>query len=720
MSVSPQNTEDNFPYETMLKSFFEPNSVAVIGASTNPSKLGHAVLKNILEADFPSKEKVYPINPKATEILSLTAYPSVLEVPASIDLAVIVVPYQHVPAVLRTCGEKGVPAAIVISAGFREAGSEGLKRELELIEIAQEFGIRLIGPNCVGVIDSYTPLNATFAAGTPPKGPIAFSSQSGALGIAILDTAQAGRLGLSKFVSLGNKADVDEVDLLQSWSTDPHTRVILLYSEELADGKAFMQAAREVTRIKPVLAIKSGVTQSGARAVSSHTGSLAGSEQAYTAAFRQSGVLQVDSLELLFDTALAFGYQPPLEGDRIAIITNAGGPGILATDALERAGLTMARFEIETIKTLEEQLPDAASAANPIDVLGDATPERFAFALQAAASDPNVDGMIAMLVPQAVLDTKAAAEAVVELAKGTDKPVLGCFMGEARMAPAIEILMQHGIPNYAFPNRVANVFQNMAAYRKMKARPPAVYEQLDVDTSATRAVIEAARSEGRLTIGDAAARPILQDYGLRIPPSELAPTPDKAVEIAGEIGYPVVLKISSPDILHKTDVGGVKIGLSSAEEVRDAFELMTYRAQRYVPEARLRGCLVQQMVPTGGLEVLVGMNRDPQFGPLVTFGLGGIYVETLKDVTFRIAPFSRAEANEMLAEIRATALLDGVRGFPPVDKEALVDSLLRVGQLVLDFPEILELDINPLVVYPRGEGVIAIDMRLVLAEPNHP
>jgi acetyltransferase len=701
-----------------LKAFFEPTSVALIGASSKPGKLGHAVLKNLVEGGYARQGKVFPINPKATEILGLKAYPTVLDVPEPIDLAVIIVPYPFVPAVLAMCGKKGIGSAIVISAGFREAGREGLERERELVTIAHEKNIRLIGPNCLGVIDSFTPLNTTFAADTPPKGPMAFMSQSGALGVAILDWAQAGRLGLSKFVSLGNKADVDEVDLLKFWADDHNSRVILIYSEELNRGLEFIQIARKVARIKPILAIKSGVTQSGARAVSSHTGSLAGSEQAYQAAFSQAGVIQTDSLEALFDMALAFAYQPPLHGERIAILTNAGGPGILATDALERAGLTIARFELETVKALEANLSDAASVANPVDVLGDAGPDVYRFAMETIAADPNVDGLLTVLVPQAVLDTRTTAEVVADLSKTIDKPILACFMGERRMAPAIDILTQHSIPNYPFPKRAAMVFRALANYREIRARNLPEFESFAVDQRATQKVLDTARSAGRLTIGDAEARNILEAYGLKIPRSEIADTPEKAIKSANEIGYPVVLKIASPDILHKTDVDGVKVGLSNSTAVKDAFELMIYRAQRYLPEARLWGCLVQEMVPPGGLEVLVGMVRDPQFGPLVTFGLGGIYVETLKDVTFRIAPYSREEAKAMLTEIRAHALLDGIRGQPAADKDAIVDALLRIGQLVLDFPEILELDINPLVVYPKGEGVVAIDMRLILTKED--
>jgi acetyl coenzyme A synthetase (ADP forming)-like protein len=700
----------------MLEAFFEPKSVAVIGASGNPNKLGHAVLKNLIDGGYSDKGIVYPINLNDDEILGYKAYPSVLKVPEPIDLAVIVIPYPYVPDALRECGKKGIPAAIVISAGFREAGMEGLERERELMDISDQFGIRLIGPNCLGIIDTFTPINATFAAGTPPLGPMAFMSQSGALGTAVLDIALAGRLGLSKFVSLGNKADVSENDLLMAWKDDENTRVIMIYSEGMPQGQKFIDVAREVTRKKPVVAIKSGVTQSGSRAVSSHTGSLAGSEQAYQAAFQQAGVLRADSMEALFDMSFAIGYQPELQGDRIAIVTNAGGPGILATDALERAGLVMAELKNETIQALEEQLPDAASAANPVDVLGDARSDRYRFALQVVSQDPNVDALLVVLTPQAMTEIEATAEAVGKLAHETDKPVIACFMGEAEVEAGIEILTKHAVPNYSFPERAARALRAMADYRLIKDRPQPEYVRFEVDQDRARQVIERVRSEGRVSIGDAESREIMKAYGMRIPKSELAEDPDQAARIAAEIGYPVVLKIASPEILHKTDVGGVKVNLQNAQDVRDAFELMVYRAERYVPEATIWGCLVQEMVTGEGVEVLVGMNRDPQFGPLVTFGLGGIYVETLKDVTFRIAPFSQAEAEQMLGEIRARALLDGVRGQPAVDKAAIVDTLLRVGQLVQDFPEIAELDINPLVALPRDQGVTAIDMRLVLSK----
>jgi acetyl coenzyme A synthetase (ADP forming)-like protein len=697
-----------------LDAFFTPQSIAVIGASTHPEKLGYAVLDNLVNGGYLTDErKVYPINPGAESILGLPAYPSVRAVEAPIDLAVIVIPYLNVPEALRECGEKGVAGVIVISAGFREAGMEGLERERELIEIAREYGIRIVGPNCLGVIDTVTPLNASFSAGLPPGGPMDFMSQSGALGTAILDWAQAGRLGINKFVSLGNKADVSEIDLLRAWGPDPSSRVILAYIEGLPDGEEFIRVARQVTRTKPVVALKSGVTQAGSRAVSSHTGSLAGSEQAYEAAFRQSGVIRAESLEDLFDYALAFGYLPPLKGDRVAIVTNAGGPGILATDALEKAGMELARFEPDRIHALEQFLPDAASAANPVDVLGDARADRYKFALEQVVQDPHVDAVLVILTPQAMTEIAATARVIADIADETDLPVLACFMGAARVSEGTRVLEARNVPNFAFPERAAMVLEGMSRFREIQSEPPPTFETFDVDRKAVSEIIARVRNEGRVSIGDSEARSILEAYGLTIPPSELAETGEQAVEFASAMGYPVVLKVASPDILHKTDVGGVKVGLENASDVRDAFDLITYRAQRYLPEARLWGCLVQKMVPAG-LEILIGMNRDPQFGPLVTFGLGGIYVETLRDASFRIAPFSRDEAADMLHELRSSALLDGVRGEPPVDKQALIEALLRVGQLVLDFPEISELDINPFVVYETGQGGTALDMRVIL------
>ena len=696
----------------MLEAFFNPQSVAVIGASRAKEKLGHGVLANLIEYGYPGQ--IYPINPKADEILGLKCYPSVLDVPGPIDLAIVVIPAQFVAAVLEECGQKGVKGVVIISAGFREAGREGVKRERKIVDIAKRYKMRLVGPNCLGIIDTVCPLNASFAAGMPPKGTIAFMSQSGALCTAILDWALAAGIGFSHFVSLGNKADVAEVDLLEAWENDPHSNVILTYIEGLPAGRKFMEVARRVTRRIPVIAVKAGTTSAGSRAVSSHTGSLAGSERAYEAAFRQSGVLRAESIQHLFDYSLAFAYQPVLRGRRIAIVTNAGGPGVMATDALEREGLSLASLSRDTIEFLRTHLPPAANIYNPVDVLGDALADRYGLALEAVLKDKNVDGVIVILTPQVMTKIEETARLVGEIAARYDKPVLGCFMGEAKVSAGIKILNEHKIPNYPFPERAVGAMRAMMDYRRWLERPPLKVEEFEVDREKVKEIFAQVRAEGRVTIGDAEAREIMQAYGIPIPQSKLARTPEEAVEIAEEIGYPVVMKVASPDILHKTDIGGVKLNIASATDVRDAFDLLVYRATRFMPDAEIWGCLVQEMVKEAK-EVIVGMNCDPQFGPLVMFGLGGIYVEALRDVSFRVAPFSRQEAEEMIREIRSYELLKGVRGERPADIAAIVDCLLRVSQLATDFPEIVELDINPLMVKEAGGGAVAVDMRLVLA-----
>ena len=696
----------------MLDMFSNPHAVAVIGASRNPDKLGYGILSNIIQYGFSGQ--VYPINPKSDEILGLTCYPSVLDVPGPIELAVIVVPYKFVAATLQECGQKGVKGAIVISAGFREAGLEGVRREKELSAIAKEYNIRLIGPNCLGLIDTHCPLNASFAAGMPPTGQIAFMSQSGALCTAILDWALAQGIGFSRFVSLGNKADIDEIDLLAAWEKDPHTKVILMYTEGLTDGQRFMKVARRVTKSTPVVAVKSGTTNAGSRAVSSHTGSLAGSEQAYKAAFSQAGVVRAESIEEMFDFSTAFSYQPAMRGNRVAIVTNAGGPGIMATDAVEREGLQLASLSAETIETLQAGLPSASNIYNPIDVLGDALADRYSLALEAVLKDDGVNGVMVILTPQVMTQILETAEVIASIAARYDKPVLGCFMGQAKVSIGIRVLNRHRVPNYSFPERAANVLRAMAEYYRWREKPPMRAPTFDVDKTRVRALFEQVKSEGRLSIGDAEARQVLEAYGIPVPRSRLAATAEEAVRQADEIGFPVALKIASPDILHKTDIGGIKLDLRTPVDVRDAFDLLTYRATRYMPEANLWGCQVQEMVG-GGREVILGMNRDPQFGPLMMFGMGGIYVEALKDVVFRIAPFSRQEARTMLTEIQTIALLRGLRGEPPSDLDAIEDVLLRLSQLVIDFPDIVEMDINPLIVFEKGRGAMGVDMRLVLS-----
>jgi acetyltransferase len=685
----------------VLEAFYCPASVAVVGASHDEGKLGHAVLKNLLECGY--QGEIYPINPKADEILGQRTYPSVLAVRGNIDLAVIVIPDRFVATALEECGQKGVEGVIVITAGFREMGSEGIKKENELLKILRRYNMRMLGPNCLGVIDTICPLNATFARGMPRKGDIAMMSQSGALLIAILDWALGEEVGFSRFVSLGNKADIDETDLLQLWDEDPHSKVIVAYLEGIADGAKFMEIAQQVTRDTPIIAIKAGTSDAGARAVSSHTGTLAGSERAYDAAFKQAGVTRADSVEELFDYAHAFAQAPPLKGDNIAVVSNAGGAAIMATDALDRAQLRLASLEGETIEVLQTRLPPGSSALNPVDVRGDADEERYRFALETVLCDENVDGVIAILIPQAVTKVAETANVIADLVRGHDKPVLPCFMGQHTAQVGIQILRDRKIPNYHYPERAVDAMRAMVERWRWLARPATKHEKFDVQRDQVKHALAEVRADGRLTVGDAEARQIMEAYGITIPQAQLAANPDEAVEVAQRIGYPVVMKIASPDILHKTDIGGVKLNLMGDDDVRDTFDLLMYRASRYMPQAEVWGALVQEMVPQG---------KD---GPMLLLGLGGIYVEALKDVSFRIAPVARWEAEEMITELRSYPLLRGLRGERPSDLEAIVDCMLRVSQLAVDFPQIVELDINPLMVHEEGKGAVAIDMRMVLS-----
>ncbi|ABU56213.1 acetate--CoA ligase alpha subunit [Roseiflexus castenholzii] len=696
----------------MLEAIFAPRSIAVVGASPDPTKLGHRILKNILDAGYPGR--IFPVHPGASHILGFPAYPSVEQVPEPVDLAVIVVPATVVPNVAEACGRAGVKGLVVISAGFKEVGPEGRALEMQLLEIVQRYGMRMIGPNCLGIIDTITRLNASFAALYPHPGQIAFMSQSGALCTAILDWSKAQGIGFSRFVSLGNKADVDEVTLLEAWGCDQaNNRVILAYLEGIGNGDAFVAVARRVTKRIPVIAIKSGATQAGARAASSHTGALAGAEHACEAAFDQSGVLRARSMQELFDFAMAFAYQPLIPGNRLAIVTNAGGPGIIATDAAERIGLHLAELTPATMAALRAALPSTASVSNPIDIIGDARPDRYRVALRAALDDPYVDAVLVLFTPQAVSKPEDVARTIVEVAAGSAKPVVTSFMGAATIGEALRILNDHRIPNYAFPERAIAALGAMVAQRHWVERPPEEYVRFDVDAERVRALFTRVCSEGRVELGELEAREVIEAYGMRLPKSLLAQSPEEAAEIAARLGFPVVMKISSPDILHKSDIGGVKLGIGDSAAARDAYELIEYRARKYSREARIWGVLVQEQVRKGR-EVLVGVSRDPQFGPLIAFGLGGIYVEALRDVAFRLAPVSRQEAAEQVRAIRAFPLLRGVRGEPPADIAAAEEVILRVSQLVTDFPEIVEMDINPLVVYNRGEGATVLDARIIL------
>ena len=697
----------------MLESLLNPQSVAVVGASTNPTKLGYLILDNIIKYGY--QGQIYPINPKAKEILDHTCYPSLTKVPGPVDMAVIVVPAKFVASVMRDCGEKGVGAAIVITAGFRETGAEGRQMEREVLEIAREHGIRIVGPNVLGVINTTNSLNASFAAGMPEKGRISFMSQSGALCTGILDWAAANSLGFANFVSLGNKADMDETDFLEIWHHDSGTDVVIAYLEGIVDGPRFMKTAREFTKEKPLIVVKSGTTSAGSRAVSSHTGTLAGSDAAYDTAFKQSGVLRAHSVSELFAYSTAFAYQPLPKGRHVAIITNAGGPGIMATDACEKKGIHLATLAPETVSFLQENLPAAANCFNPIDVLGDAYADRYKLALKAALEDPNVDAAIFLLTPQAMTEIEETARAVVELSRDFDKPVLANFMGAKEVAAGNRILGEGQIPYYGFPEEAAAALARMAEYREWREQSSESLERFSIDQERAATALLTAQKAGRLRLNEMEARQVIAAYGLPLPKSQLALSVEHAVRLAKEIGYPLVMKIISPDILHKSDIGGVKVGIKNEKEVRVAYEEIINRAYRYMADADIWGVAVQEMVKVGK-EIILGVTKDPTFGHMLMFGLGGIYVEVLKDVVFRIAPLSRAEAEEMVREIRSFPLLAGARGEKPSDLIAITDCILRISQMVTDFPQIVELDINPLFAYEEGEGTMAVDARIVIGE----
>ncbi len=695
-----------------LEALFAPESVAVVGASGNPEKLGHVVLKNVVEGGY--RGQVYPVNPQADVVLGLRCYPSVSALPGPVDVAVVVVPRDAVAEVIQDCVDKAVKAAVVITAGFREIGPEGVKAEKEIVRIAKEGGLRLLGPNCLGHIDTHSRLNATFAAGMPLTGNISFISQSGALFSAILDMADSERVGFAKFVSLGNKADINEIDLLDSWREDELSNVVIAYLEGISEGHRFIAVARDLTKAKPLIVLKSGVTSEGSRAVSSHTGTLAGSDAAYSAAFKQTGAIRVNTLETMFDFAIAFAYQPLPKGKRLAIVTNAGGPGIMATDACGKAGVDLAHFQPGTIDALRSKLPPTASVYNPVDVIGDAGPERYQVAIEAVLKDANVDGLLVLLTPQRLTDAVRTANVVINAAKKTRKTVLTSFMGTASVKAGVDRLREAKIPNYPFPEQGVAAFSAMNQQREWMLRPGEKVKSFRVNRAAVREVIKRVRDSGRDTLGDIEAREVVEAYGLRPPRSALARSTDEAVALAQEIGLPVAMKIVSPDILHKSDVGGVKLGVSTIDEVRAADQAIMRNARRYAPGARLWGVALQEMV-LPGKETIVGVSLDPQFGHLLAFGLGGIYVEVLKDIAFRVAPITPREADQMVKEIRSYLLLKGVRREKPADVDAIVDALLRVSQLVTDFPEIIEMDINPLVVHEEGQGATAVDVRIGLS-----
>ncbi len=696
----------------MLKHFFQPDSVAVVGASRTPGKIGHDLVKNILDAGF--EGDIFPVNPKSEEILGLRCYPEPGAIGKKVDLAVIVLPARLVLQVVEQCGEAGIDSVIVISSGFKETGEEGAGLENKLVALCRRLEMRCIGPNCLGVISPPDGLNASFSATMPQVGNVAFFSQSGALGTAVLDwfagEKTAGGLGISRFVSYGNKADVDESDLIEALGDDPGTDVILGYVESIEDGAKFMKTARKVTREKPIIILKSGRTSAGALAASSHTGSLAGSDAAYEAAFKQCGVIRARNVTEFFDYIRALSRQAPPAGPRTAIVTNAGGPGILAADTIETLSLEMARFSTTTTEVLGKKLPADANIKNPVDVIGDARAERYRTALGAVIEDENVDGIVVIITPQTSTEVEETARTVGELARTTDKPVLASFMGSFLADRGAKILEKEGVPNYTHPERAVVTLNAMYLSRQWKEKNIEPAPVFSFDNDGLKAVLKKSAEQNRNELGERQARKILECCSIPLPESILATDENEAVEAAAQIGATTVMKLASDDILHKSDAGGVRLGLRTENEVRAAFNSIMDSAVAYKPDARIEGVLVQEMVK-GGTEVIVGFNRDPQFGPLVMFGLGGIYVELLKDVSFRVAPLSRTDVREMVKDIRTAAILKGARGEKPGDLEALEDCLLRLSKLATEYPQFAECDINPLLVFEKGGGICALDVR---------
>lgn len=695
----------------MLEKLFSPESVAIIGASRKPGKVGHDILANLVTGGF--KGNIIPVNPAGGTLFDLPVYQRLSDYHGAVDQVIIVVPRPLVLDAAKEAVARKAGSIVVISAGFRESGEQGGKVQDELARICRRGGVRLLGPNCLGLINTENNLNSSFAVRMPIPGSIAVFSQSGALCTAMLDLSVERHFGLSKLISIGNKADLSEVDMLVALAQDEKTRVIVGYLEDINSGDEFVKAAEEACNRKPVVILKSGTTAAGQKAAASHTGVLAGADTAYGAAFKRSGVCRADTFEALFDYATAFNMQPLPRGDRILIITNAGGPGTMAADAVEKAGLRVAVLDSNVATALRSKLPAAASVGNPIDVLGDADPERYISALQAALADDAVDAVLILLTPQAMTRPRETALAILENLDGS-KPVLASFMGGTDVLPGRRELAAGGLPDYESPERAVAALKAMYQYGVWRRRKPRQVTRFPVNRRRVERIIFRRQRTEQLQLGEVKAKDILRAYGFRILDGNLAATPEEAVEIARFVGFPVAMKIVSPNIIHKTDLGGVRLGVASCREVEDAFELMMFRIGRQAPEARIEGVYVEKMADPG-LEVILGMTRDPQFGPMLMFGLGGIFVEVMKDVTFYLAPITEDEAIQMLKATRSYEMLKGKRGRKEVDIGAIAGALQRISQLTTDFPQIVELDINPMIVGEIGTEPVVADARMTLS-----
>ncbi|MCD6586416.1 MAG: acetate--CoA ligase family protein [Desulfobacteraceae bacterium] len=695
-----------------LDAIFSPESVAVVGASSTPGKVGHDIFENILKGGF--QGTLYPVNPKARSVLSVRCYKSMMDIPDPVDLAMIILPPRIALKTVDDCIKKGVKGIVIVSAGFKEVGGEGAKIEDEIANKCRDAGIRLIGPNCLGVINpsENVRLNASFSARMPHKGNISFISQSGALCTAVLDFAADRGFGFSKFVSIGNKADVDELDLLRYYHKDPETNVIMIYMEELRFRPTFIEEVKEITsgdRPTPVLVIKSGKTAAGAAAAASHTGSLAGSEAVYNAIFDQSGILRVDTVDDLFDYAVAFSARKIPAGNRVAIITNAGGPGIIATDMTEMSGLQLAKFSADTDWNLHQFLPPTANFNNPIDVIGDATRERYQNALETVIQDENVDCVLMILTPQSMTDAIGTAEAIVDTYNNSTKPIVCSFMGVVDVSAGVKYLQENQVPVYRFPEDAARAMGKLYDATQWLGRQILPEYDLTFDTKRATAIVDLCLAEGKTVLGEDDGKELLACYGFDIPAMKIADSAFVAGDIAEEIGLPVVMKIVSPQILHKSDAGGVQVGLKTREDVETAFTEIMASSKNYNPDAEIKGVLVQKMVPPGQ-EVILGVTKYPGFGHLLMFGLGGIYVELFKNVTFRLAPIGRNNARRMVRSIKGFEILDGFRGKPKADVETLEKLIIGLSAMVTNHPQIKEMDINPLFVHEQGQGATVADI----------
>ncbi len=697
-----------------LDYIFRPRSVAVIGASRRKGSIGHVILHNILTGEF--NGKVFPVNPTTSVIHSIKAYSTILDVPDAVDLAVIIVPKEHVKKVVQQCGEKGVKGVIIISAGFSEVGPEGKARELEVLDVIREYNMRLIGPNCFGVLntDPEVSLNATFSKLFPKPGNIGFITQSGSMGEAIMSHANELGIGFSVVASIGNKADISSNDLLEYLKDDPKTDIILMYLENFGNPRNFTPMAREVSLTKPIVAVKSGRTRLGSKAVSSHTGALGGMDVGVDALFEQTGVMRVDTVDELFNVAAALSIQPIPKGNRVAVVTNAGGPGILATDALVNSGLEMPDLTPETVEELKKFCPAEASFSNPMDMVAGAGAKEYKMTLETIKKDERFDIILPIFVPPVICDQLEVAQNIVEALSDTDKSIYACLLGSGEDTTGIEYLKKHKIPVYIFPEAIAKTLATIHGYKAWLNRPQGEFRTFDVDNARVKKIIKKTVKGKEGTIVGEEALEILQAYGIQAAGYCYANSADKAAAIAKDISYPVVMKIATPAVLHKTETGGVIVDLRSDAEVRDAFEKLKKRVGK-LKEGEQFSVAIQRKV-SGAVETIIGMTTDPAFGPLMMFGLGGIYVEVMKDVAFRINPLTDQDAKDMIKSIRSYPLLTGARGAPPVDLAYVEETLLRVSQLVKDFDCFFEIDVNPFIVSPDRKNCTAVDARFIVKD----